>query len=166
MKLRYICICFSVDKKDFPLESVDRVHGCWDCSILSTQKIVLQKGKGSWNENAALGYAKSVRECAQQMKDHYWASIGYGVDWELGVPDIEQIIIDLFCEVAQLNCQLHVVIVKNSVSKFQLEKMLSVVSEGYQLRFTESIQGAVNILAEAGYNITVCEIKKFISEPY
>lgn len=105
-------------------------------------------------------------DCANQLHNAPWAGIGYGIDWELGTLDIEQIIIELFQQVASLNCKLHVVIVKNSVAKFQLERMLSVVSEGYQLRFADSISETIHILNNAGFDVSDSQVQDFIAEPY
>lgn len=142
------------------------IHGSWDCKVLFEQKIILQKGKGSWNENAAKGYALDLRNCAQRLSEQSWVGVGYGVDWELGVPGIERIIIDLFKDIARQNCCMHIVIVKNSVAKYQLEKMLKIESNKYQLAFATCCEQACQILNDHGFQLKLDVLEDFLSEPY
>lgn len=146
--------------------SASIIHGSWDCQLLIDQKIVLQKGKGSWNVNAANGYAKDLLNCADNLSAEPWASLGYGVDWELGVPEIEDVVIALFHKIARLNCTIHVVVVKNSVAKFQLQKMLKVDADKYQLVFTSSINEAIDVLMKNGFTLEFSTFDQFLKRPY
>ncbi|MDC0603434.1 hypothetical protein OAP14_10535 [Aliiglaciecola sp.] len=146
--------------------SASNIHGSWGCQLLAEQKVILQKGKGSWNVNAAYGYAKDLLKCANSLSDKPWASIGYGVDWELGVPEIENVVIELFHQVARLNCIIHVVVVKNSVAKFQLQKILKVDVEKYQLVFTSSVEEAISELRKNGFALEHATLNQFLEEPY
>ena len=68
------------------------IHGSWDIQLLEPIDIVLIKRAGAWNKEAALEYVEEFSQKIEPLVGRKWGSVGYAVDYGLGVPEMDEVI--------------------------------------------------------------------------
>ena len=142
------------------------IHGEWDIQCIPEASLILIKGKGGWNLEAAECYARHFVEKAKLLKSSRWLCIGYAVDWELGVPQIEPVIHELYDWMEQNGCVAQCSIVKSAIAKAQLSKMMEVGSKNFNVHLVSSMQDLASVVAEKGFVLPVQQLTDFVSRPY
>lgn len=143
-----------------------RLHGDWAIEVLPSQHIAMIKGKGSWNLETALTYSKEFKEKALSLINAPWISIGYGVDWELGVPESEPVLNSLYEWMVANRCIKQISIMLNPISKAQLVKYVEVKSPTYSIEIVSSVEELMASLGNTGFEKPLNEFDRFIRQSY
>jgi len=130
------------------------IHGDWKIEV--SNNVLLQYFSGSWNEEAIITYIKEFREKATPLAQHNgkWAILSIFEDWELGVPEIEQHVIE-HCQWFKDNgcvkdCHVYS---PNAAKEMQLERMIPHTDGSYERRVFTNINEAKTWLAQCNYNL-------------
>lgn len=128
------------------------IHGRW--KICVDNQVVMQWFADSWNEEAAITYIKEFREKVKPLINSQWAIISILENWELGVPEIEQHIVE-HCDWFKAHgcvkdCHVYS---PNILKEMQLEKMISCSENNYERKVFSQTEDAVKWLASVGFKI-------------
>ena len=141
-------------------------HGNWDIQLLESINIILIKRSGAWNKEAALQYVDDFNQKVVPLIGKKWASVGYAVDYGLGVPEMDSIISELYREMVSNGCVCQTTVIKSALSAQHLARMASIKSEVYQLKFVNSPDQAVSFLKTLGFELPIEDFIQFIEKPY
>ena len=143
-----------------------RLHGEWAIDALPAEHIVMIKGKGGWNLETALAYSRDFKLASKDVIADPWVCIGYGVDWELGVPETEPVLHDLYEWMVANGCLKQITIILNPISKMQLTKYVEVKSPNYSVELVSSVEEVMNSLGQLGFEQPEGQFDRFIKKPY
>jgi len=143
-----------------------RLHGDWAIEVLPQDRIVMIKGKGGWNYETALAYTSEFKQKVTCLLGQPWVSIGYGVDWELGVPETEPVIHELYEWMVANGCLKQITIALNPISKAQLAKYIEVKSASYTVDLVPNIDAVMQALGDLGFEQPEGQFDRFIKQPF
>lgn len=143
-----------------------KVHGQWLIDVSVERRMVLIKGQGAWNEEAALLYANDFKQRVSPLLDHTWACIGYGVDWELGTPEIEPILHALYEWMVTNGCRLQTTLMHNQIAKAQIGNIMSVAKPDYRLEIVSSTIELLTLVEASGFELDSATFDRFIKRSY
>lgn len=143
-----------------------RLHGDWAIEVLHSHRIAMIKGKGGWNLETALTYSDEFKSKVASIINAPWVCIGYGVDWELGVPESEPVLNSLYEWMVEHHCIKQISIILNPISKAQLTKYIEVNSPTYSIELVSSTDELMASLAAAGFEKPFDDFDRFIRQPY
>lgn len=143
-----------------------RLHGDWAIEMLDSHQIAMIKGKGGWNLDTALAYSDEFKKKATTVIHKPWVCIGYGVDWELGVPESEPVLNSLYEWMVENKCVKQISIILNPISKAQLSKYVEVNSPTYSIEMVSSTDELMASLTTAGFEKPIDDFDRFIRQPY
>jgi len=133
------------------------IHGDWKIEV--SNNVLLQYFSGSWNEEAIIAYVKEFREKATPLAKNKanngkWAILSIFEDWEMGVPAIEQHIIE-HCQWFKDNgcvkdCHIYS---PSSTKEMLLEKLIPHTEANYERCVFTNINDAKAWLAQSNYTI-------------
>jgi hypothetical protein len=133
-----------------------KIHGEWKIEV--NNNVVLQYFGGSWNEEAIIAYVKEFREkttplAQNKANNGKWAILSIFEDWELGVPEIEQHVIE-HCQWFKDNgCVKDCHVYSPSAAKeMLLEKMIPHTEGNYERCVFTSIKDAQDWLAKNNFH--------------
>jgi len=131
------------------------IHGEWKIEV--NNSVVLQWFGGSWNEEAIIAYVKEFRQKTAPLSQNkanngQWAILSIFEDWELGVPEIEQHVVEHCQWFRDHGCikDCHVY-TPSAAKEMQLEKMIPHTDGNYERRVFTSINDAKNWLARNNF---------------
>jgi hypothetical protein len=142
------------------------IHGSWDIQLLESVNIILIKRAGAWNKEAALEYAKEFTQEITPLIGRQWCSVGYALDYGLGVPDIDQIIQKMYQGMVEKGCICQTTVIQSSLGAQHLARMASISSDDYQLKFVQSPEKAVDFIKTLGFELALDQFMEFIERPY
>lgn len=140
------------------------IHGQWDIKTLHEQKIVLAKGKGGWNLEAAMAYCKEFKRVVAPLTNGKWAMCSYSDDWELGVPELNNVISELSQWMEDNGRVYKVTLVTNPLVMKQINDIATLAQQN--VMFVGDVDTAVKKLAEHGFHLEKEKIKTFIDAEY
>ena len=143
-----------------------RAHGNWDIQLLEPINVVLIKRGGAWNKEAALQYVDEFKHKIRPLIGQNWASVGYAVDYGLGVPEMDEVIKQLYQWMVKNGCVCQTTVVKSVIGAQHLSRMASVASDIYQLKFVHSPEQAVEFVETLGFQLPLEQLVQFIEKPY
>jgi hypothetical protein len=133
------------------------IHGSWKIKLVGN--VIIQCFSDSWNEEAVLAYIKEFKTKVLPLIGHDWAMVSIFEHWQLGIPEIEQHVIE-HCDWFKENgcvkdCHVYS---PNFFKKLQLEKIIPTSEVGYERCVFEHLTDAIAwmntqgfILAEADF---------------
>ena len=129
------------------------IHGRWKIKV--SGNVLMQWFADSWNEEAIIAYVKEFKAAAKPLIGRDWAIISVFEEWESGVPEIEQHVIE-HCEWFKLNgcvkdCHVYS---PNGLKALQLENMIPHSEPGYERHVFGDLDGAVTWLGTHGFLLT------------
>ena len=68
------------------------IHGSWKIKLVGN--VIIQCFSYSWNEEAVLAYIKEFKTKVLPLIGHDWAMVSIFEHWQLGIPEIEQHVIE------------------------------------------------------------------------
>jgi len=133
------------------------IHGRWKIKVVGN--VVMQWFADSWNEEAIVAYIKEFRAAVVPLINSQWAIISVFEQWELGVPEIEQHVIEHCNWFKQHGCikDCHVYS-PHSLKKMQLEKMIAHSEQGYERCVFDNLNDAFAWLNREGFELTQTEL--------
>lgn len=143
-----------------------RAHGNWDIQLLESVNIILIKRSGAWNKEAALQYVEDFNQLVAPIIGKKWACVGYAVDYGLGVPEMDDIIKELYQDMVKNGCVCQTTIIKSELGAQHLARMASISSDVYQLKFVHSAEQAIDFVKTLGFELASQPLIKFIEQPY
>lgn len=128
------------------------IHGRWKIKV--TDKVLMQWFADSWNEEAIIAYIKEFKAAAAPLMGSDWAIISIFEQWELGVPEIEQHVVE-HCEWFKAqgcikDCHVYR---PSAVKEMQLEKMIPHTQLGYERAVFDNLNDAINWLDAEGFSL-------------
>lgn len=142
------------------------IHGCWDIQLLEPIDIVLIKRANAWNEEAALQYAEEFEQQIEPLAGRKWASVGYAVDYGLGVPEMDEVIKKVYQGMVEKGCVCQTTVIKSALGAQHLSRMASISSDVYQLKFVQSPEQAIDFIKTLGFELPLSQFMDFIERPY
>ncbi|MDM7859373.1 hypothetical protein QTP81_01980 [Alteromonas sp. ASW11-36] len=143
-----------------------KIHGEWSIQALPSCNTILIKGRGGWNGEAAIAYCEEFKDKVIPLFGVKWACLGYGMDWELGTPDIEVEISRLYEWMVENGCVLQVTVMRSAMSEAQISRLMNVSEPGYQVFIVDSTEEALQILERRGFAVPEAQLTRFIEAPY
>jgi len=132
------------------------IHGRWKIKVANN--VLMQWFADSWNEEAIIAYMKEFRAAATPLIGRDWAIISVFEQWELGVPEIEQHVIEHCDWFKQNGCIIDChVYSANSLKKLQLEKMIPHTELGYERCVFDNLNQASTWLNTKGFELEKAE---------
>ena len=135
------------------------VHGKWKIAV--SNNIVMQWFGGAWNEEAIIQYTKEFQLKTAKLTGSEWAILSFFEEWELGVPEIEPLVVEHCNRFKRNGCvkDCHVYSV-SSVKKDQLEKMIPHSEPGYERQVFDTGEAAYAWLQS--YNFSLHDLKTLV----
>ncbi len=139
------------------------IHGRWKIKV--ADNVLMQWFADSWNEEAIIAYVKEFRVAAKPLIGREWAIISVFEQWQLGVPEIEQHVIEHCQWFKQNGCikDCHVYS-PNSLKALQLENMVPHSEPGYERRVFGDLDDAVTWLGTQGFLLTQADFLSKLEE--
>ena len=134
-------------------------HG--DFQIWCKNNVVYANASDSWNEETAKEFNRIFQHTVKTNGAEKWAHIVFLNDWDLGVPEIEPIIIELtqWC-IANGMTHAAQVFSRSMIKKYQLDKMVSEKIGDFERRQFGDEEEAYLWLREQGYDIIPIKSQK------
>ncbi len=142
------------------------IHGSWDIQLLEPIDIVLIKRAGAWNKEAALKYVEEFNQKIEPLVGRKWASVGYAVDYGLGVPEMDEIIKKMYQGMVEKGCVCQTTVIRSALGAQHLGRMASISSDVYQLKFVQTAEQAIDFVKTLGFELPSQQFADFIERPY
>lgn len=98
-------------------------------------RVLVCRPKYSWSERTARLYANTMKSKVATFEKAPWGSTVLLDQWELGTPEVEEIINDLLLWCLQNNLKrLALVTAENPLQEFQLDNMLQSIAPEFERR--------------------------------
>ena len=140
------------------------VHGQWLIHLLPEAQMILVKGKGGWNYEAAIAYRDELFETASVLSGKSWAAFAYSDDWELGVPESEGVLKEISVWLHNNGCKCRVILANNQMVKSKTESLLR--SSGQSAIFVKTIEEAAECFNDFGFTMSVNQLRSFVAAEY
>lgn len=129
------------------------IHGRWKIDV--NNKVLMQWFADAWNEEAVIAYIKDFKALAQTLVGNDWAIISIFEQWQLGVPEIEQHVVEHCAWFIDNGCVKDCHIYSpDAVKKMQLEKMVPHTQGAYTRCVFSSLNEGISWLAQEGFEIS------------
>ena len=141
-------------------------HSRWKIRVIADKQIVLIKGRGAWSKNTAERYSKAFREETEGQFNQPWICVGYGAEWEAGVPEIEPILQDLYQWMVSQGCVKQITMINQVVPKAQVERMMSVDDDQFSIHLVSEFEQIQDHLQYLQWPDIADEWAEFIESGY
>jgi hypothetical protein len=142
------------------------IHGSWDIQLIESIDILLIKRAGAWNKEAAVEYAQELEQLIQPLTGRKWCSVGYAVDYGLGVPEMDDIIKKMYQKMVAMGCICQTTVIRSALGAQHLGRMASISSDVYQLKFVQTPEQAIEFIKTLGFDLPIEQFSDFIERPY